>query len=45
MSLINDDILCVGGNKSKGFYLIRISTHLLIKNIIGPDKIYLLINA
>ena len=39
MSLINDDILCVGGNKSKGFYLIRISTHLLIKNIIGPDKI------
>ena len=39
MSLINDDILCVGGNKSKGFYLIRISTHLLIKNIIGPNKI------
>ena len=40
MCLLEDDILCVGGNNSKGFYLIKISTHQLIKNIIGPKIIY-----
>ena len=40
MCLLEDDILCVGGNNSKGFYLIKISTHQLIKNILGPKKIY-----
>jgi len=38
--LLDDDILGVGGNNSGGFYLIKISTHQLIKNIIGPKKIY-----
>ena len=36
MCLLEDDILCVGGYNSKGFYLIKISTHQLIKNILGP---------
>ena len=40
MCLLEDDILCVGGNNSKGFYLIKISNHQLIKNIIGPKIIY-----
>ena len=37
MCLLEDDILCVGG---KGFYLIKISTHQLIKNILGPITIF-----
>ena len=40
MCLLEDDILCVGGDNSKGFYLIKISTHQLIKNILGPKTIY-----
>ena len=40
MCLLEDDILCVGGNNSKGFYLIKISNHQLIKNIIGPTIIF-----
>ena len=36
MCLLEDDILCIGGDNSKGFYLIKISTHQLIKNIKGP---------
>ena len=40
MCLLEDDILCVGGTNSKGFYLIKISTHQLIKNILGPKTIY-----
>ncbi len=40
MCLLEKDILCVGGNNSKGFYLIQISTHQLIKNIIGPKIIF-----
>ena len=40
MCLLEDDILCVGGKNSKGFYLIKISTHQLIKNILGPKTIY-----
>ena len=39
MYLLKDDILCVGGDNSKGFYLIKISTHQLIKNILGPKRI------
>ena len=38
--LIKEDILCVGCCNSKGFYLINISNHQLIKNIIGPKTIY-----
>ena len=38
--LLEEDILCVGGKNSKGFYLIKISTHQLIKNILGPNIIY-----
>ena len=37
---LDDDILCVGGNNSKGFYLIKISTHQLIKNIPGPSNVF-----
>ena len=40
MCLLEDDILCVGGDNSKGFYLIKISTHQLIKNILGAKRIY-----
>ena len=40
MCLLEDDILCVGGDNSKGFYLIKISTHQLIKNILGPETIW-----
>ena len=40
MCLLENDLLCIGGDNSKGFYLIKISTHQLIKNIIGPKTIY-----
>ena len=40
MCLLEDDILCVGGINSKGFYLIKISTHQFIKNILGSEIIY-----
>ena len=40
MCKLDDDILCIGGRNSKGFYLIKISTHQLIKNIIGPKEIF-----
>ena len=40
MCLLENDLLCIGGENSKGFYLIKISTHQLIKNIIGPKIIY-----
>ena len=40
MCKLDDDILCIGGDNSKGFYIIKISTHQLIKNIIGPKRIY-----
>ena len=38
--MIKEDILCVCGDNSKGFYLINISNHQLIKNILGPKTIY-----
>ena len=40
LCMINKDILCVGGTNSKGFYLINILNHQLIKNILGPQIIY-----
>ena len=40
MCLLENDILCVGGENSKGFYLIKISSHQIIKNIIGPYTIF-----
>jgi len=40
LCMIDKDLLCVGGNNSKGFYLIKISTHQIIKNILGPKIIY-----
>ena len=36
--LLEKDLLCIGGCNSKGFYLIKISTHQLIKNIIVESK-------
>ena len=39
MYMLDQDILCIGGNDSKGFYLINTSTHSLIKNILGPNCI------
>ena len=40
MCVLDNNILCVGGSDSKGFYLINISLHQLIKNIIGPKNVY-----
>ena len=40
LCLVDYDILCVGGYNSKGFYLIKISTHELLKTITGPQYIY-----
>ena len=40
MCKLDDDILCIGGDNSTGFYIIKISTHQLIKNIIGPKCVY-----
>ena len=45
LCMIKEDILCVGGINSKGFYLINISNHQLIKNILGPKKYFVLKNA
>ena len=45
MCLLENDLLCIGGNNSKGFYLIKISTHQLIKNIIGHKEFILLMNV
>ena len=40
LCLLNEKILCIGGVNSKGFYLIDIETHYLIKNIIAFKGIY-----
>ena len=45
MCLLENDLLCVGGSKSKGFYLIKISTHQLIDNILGPKEIISIIKC
>ncbi len=39
MCLLNDDLLCVAGNNYNGFYIIKISTHNILKKITGPKKI------
>jgi hypothetical protein len=44
MCLLEDDILCVGGINLKGLYLIQISTHQLIKNILETNSIYSIIH-
>ncbi len=36
--LLEEDLLCIGGCNSTGFYLIKISTHQLIKNIIVESR-------
>ena len=40
MCLINENLLCIGGSIYKGFYLIQISNHQIIKNIIGNKIIW-----
>ena len=40
MCLLDNDILCVAGKDSKGFYLINTNSHQLIKTITGPKTIY-----
>ena len=45
MLLLANDILCVGGRNSKGFYIIKISNHQIIKNIIGPKIIYSIVEC
>ena len=40
MCLINDNILCIAGYNKKGFYLINISNHQIMKNIIGYNSIF-----
>ena len=40
MCLINENLLCISGNIYKGFYLIQISNHQIIKNIIGNKIIW-----
>ena len=40
LCLLTNKILCIGGVNSKGFYLINIETHVLIKNIIAFKGIY-----
>ena len=40
LCLLNKNILCVGGINSKGFYLINISTHQVISNILKPRVVW-----
>ena len=45
MCLLEDDLLCVTGILLKGFYLIKISLHQIIKNIIRPYYIFSIIKC
>ena len=45
MCLLEDDLLCITGIMSKGFYLIKISLHQIIKNIISPYNIISIIKS
>ena len=45
LSLLANDILCVGGGQSKGFYFIKISTHQIMLRIKGPRVIFSLIKC
>ena len=40
LCIIKEDLLCIGGINSKGFYLINITNHQIIKNILGPQIIF-----
>lgn len=40
MCIIDDNILCIGGNDNEGFYLIEISNHQIMTIIRGPERIY-----
>ena len=40
LCLINDNILCVGGVNCKGFYIINILSHKIIKIIIGIKTVF-----
>ena len=40
LTLLEKDILCVGGGRSTGFYFIKISTHQIEKNIVLPKVIW-----
>ena len=40
MCLLDDNLLCIGGINSKGYYLIDLLTYSLIKNITGTKIIY-----
>ena len=43
--LLNKNFLCVCGINCKGFYIIQISNHQLIKNIVGPKIIWSIIKC
>ena len=45
MCLLNKNLVCVGGINFKGFYIIQISNHQLIKNIVGPKIIWSIIKC
>ena len=45
MCLLDNDVLCVGTNDSNGFYLIRITNHQIIQNVIGPKIIWSIIKC
>ena len=40
MCLLQDNILCVGGDNCNGFYLINTLESQIIKYILGPKRIY-----
>jgi len=40
LCLINEDILCVGCENLKGFYIIKISNHKIIKIILGIKTVF-----
>ena len=39
MCLLENNLLCIGGENINGFYLIEISSHQIIKKIFGPKTI------
>ena len=40
LCLIDNDILCVGGRNSKGYYMIKISSHKIIKYVVGVKTVF-----
>ncbi len=45
MCMLNNDILCYGGNSNKGFYLININVYQIVNVIKGPTLIYSVIKS